>query len=283
MGFEARRRWKKRAAWTAAGIAVCAGLTWAAVGVVRGAGARAWSTADWRRPTAKANPWTRRPNHACGAFCGDCHAMPRFESFYRDAWHDMVRQGYEAYARSGRTDLDPPPIEETVAMFRARAAEKPILARPENAVQKPSAAFRMESIALGDQRPAIADLRWTRIGEQAPPVLLACDMGDGSMSAWELATRRNRVLARLQNPCHIEPCDLDADGVLDLLVADLGSMAAAEHDRGRGLAARPRWGRIRGDGRGRGIGTRSGCALRGYRRRWRPRSRGGRIRPYAHG
>jgi hypothetical protein len=40
-------------------------------------------------------------------------------------------------------------------------------------------------------------------------------------------------LAQLNNPCRVEPCDLDGDGSLDLLVADLGSYAAVDHDRGR--------------------------------------------------
>ena len=35
------------------------------------------------------------------AFCGDCHAMPRAESFPRQAWHDRVRKGYEFDAQSG--------------------------------------------------------------------------------------------------------------------------------------------------------------------------------------
>ena len=39
------------------------------------------------------------------AFCGDCHAVPRPESFHRDAWHDEVQKGYSFFMRSGRTDL----------------------------------------------------------------------------------------------------------------------------------------------------------------------------------
>jgi hypothetical protein len=31
----------------------------------------------------------------------------------------------------------------------------------------------------------------------------------------------------------VEPCDLDADGTLDLVVADLGSFPSNDHDRGR--------------------------------------------------
>ena len=45
--------------------------------------------------------------------------------------------------------------------------------------------------------------------------------------------RRLRHLAQLNNPCHIEPCDLDGDGNIDLLVTDLGGFYAADLDRGR--------------------------------------------------
>jgi hypothetical protein len=41
------------------------------------------------------------------------------------------------------------------------------------------------------------------------------------------------VLGRLNNPCHLEPCDLNDDGRTDLVVADLGSFVPDDHDRGR--------------------------------------------------
>jgi hypothetical protein len=60
-------------------------------------------------------------------------------------------------------------------------------------------------------------------------------MRDGSIMALDLRPGRSqaRLLARLHHPAHIELCDLDDDGVMDLVVADLGSFYAADHDRGR--------------------------------------------------
>ena len=55
------------------------------------------------------------------AFCGDCHAVPQPRSFPRDMWHDEVEKGYQFYAISGRTDLDPPPMGQTAAYFRSLA------------------------------------------------------------------------------------------------------------------------------------------------------------------
>jgi hypothetical protein len=172
------------------------------------------------------------------AFCGDCHALPRPDSFHRDAWHDEVEKGYQFYAKSGRTDLDPPPPNQTVAYFRARAPEAIVYPEPVEADTPFGVAFLAESLSLPatvTMPPGLAGLRWARLGTDRPYVLLAADMMSGDVTAVDLRdpNRRVRRLARLRNPCHIEPCDLDADGNVDLLVADLGSYPAMDHDRGR--------------------------------------------------
>ena len=41
-----------------------------------------------------------------------------------------------------------------------------------------------------------------------------------------------KAIARLSHPAHIEPVDLDKDGLGDFLVADLGSFQPADHDDG---------------------------------------------------
>jgi hypothetical protein len=173
------------------------------------------------------------------AFCGDCHAVPRPESFPRDVWHLAVRGGYEFYARSGRTDLDPPPVHQTLAYFRARAAEELAFPVASEAATAPSASFSQENLFLNSASgmlPEIAHLSWVQLAADKPAVLVACDMRYGHVVAIDLKRQGRaapRLLALLRNPCRAEPCDLDADGELDLVVADLGSYRPAEHDRGR--------------------------------------------------
>jgi hypothetical protein len=84
---------------------------------------------------------------------------------------------------------------------------------------------------------AIAGLRFAKLRADESPVLIASDMVSGEVTALDPARlkSRPRLLARLNNPCHIEPCDLDGDGAIDLLVADLGSAGARDHDRGRAV------------------------------------------------
>jgi len=178
------------------------------------------------------------------AFCGDCHAVPRPESFHRDAWHDEVRRGYEFYAKSERTDLKPPPIHVTTAYFRSRAPERLVYPQPVESTSPLPVAFKRERLTLepgAKFSSAISHLCWTRLAADAPPVLLASDMRTGDVVSLDLrrGERKPRPLARLENPCRIEPCDLDGDGAIDLLVSDLGSFSASDHDRGQVVWLRP--------------------------------------------
>jgi hypothetical protein len=172
------------------------------------------------------------------AFCGDCHAVPRPESFHRDQWHAEVEKGYQHYARSGRTDLDPPPIGQTLAYYRFRAPERMVYPKSAEADTKLRVSFKTEPLRLEAAirtEPAIAGLRWARLRAGERPVLVASDMLSGLVTAVDLGDPKRpvRTLARLDNPCHVEPCDLDGDGLTDLLVADLGSFKALDHHRGR--------------------------------------------------
>lgn len=177
-------------------------------------------------------------------FCGDCHALPRADSFPRDAWHDKVLRGFEFYAQSGRNDLQLPPIHWVVTYFRERAPERLVFPDPKEADTELSTRFTVEKLSP-EQHPnapkGIAYLRWTHLQPGNSPVLLACDMFRGSVSALDLrrGQKQPRVLARLDNPCHVEPCDLDGDGRTDLVVADLGSFPPLDHDRGRVVWLRP--------------------------------------------
>jgi hypothetical protein len=172
------------------------------------------------------------------AFCTDCHTLPRPENLPRDRWHAEVQLGYEFYARSGRNDLDPPPMHQVVAYFRSRAPHEVLFRQPVEAQTKLRATFAVEELTLNQDagvRPEISHLRWARLAPDDHPVLLFCDMRFGYVASVDLRNRNPspQVLARLNHPCHVEPCDLDGDGVTDLVVADLGSSRPSDHDRGR--------------------------------------------------
>lgn len=173
------------------------------------------------------------------AFCSDCHGMPRPENYPRHAWRKEVLRGYEFYARSGRNDLDPPPIDLTITYYQARAPLEPVFADPKTPGAELNVEFAAQTFAAepsANLSPAVSCLRWTRLDDDAAPILLACDMRQGTVVAIDPADRASdvRVLAQLHHPCHLEPCDVDGDGAMDLVVADLGSLYGVDdHDRGR--------------------------------------------------
>lgn len=172
------------------------------------------------------------------AFCSDCHTLPAPGSFPRDRWHREILRGYEFYARSGRNDLDPPPIGSTLAYFRSRAPLRLVFPKPAEATTKLPVTFAVERLTLAqdaDVLPEIAHMRWASLDTNSVPRLLVCDMRFGYVAAVDLRSPspQPEVLARLGNPCHAEPCDLDADGLIDLVVADLGSFRPSDHDRGK--------------------------------------------------
>ncbi len=182
------------------------------------------------------------------AFCGDCHVRPRPDSFPRYAWHNEIMLGYAMYARSGRQDLQPPPFEETFAFYRQNAPEQLTFPQPPEAAQKLAVSFQVERLITtetGGVKPAVAHLNWLQLKPDAEPELIVVDMRRGSITALAPGKRdvQPRVLATLNQPCHVESCDLDGDGLIDLVVADLGSMAAIDHLRGRVV-----WLRAQADG-----------------------------------
>lgn len=171
-------------------------------------------------------------------FCGDCHPVPRPNSFPRDAWYVEVRKGYEFYVKSGRTDLQPPTIAETLAYYVNRAPTHLSFPDVPDAANKLNVKFRVERRKFqepGGVAPAIAHLKWVKLWPDADPVLVVADMRSGKIMSLPItaAAAQPKVLASLDNPCRVEPCDLDGDGTMDLVVADLGSFRAMDRDRGR--------------------------------------------------
>lgn len=171
-------------------------------------------------------------------FCGDCHAVPRPESFPRDRWHEEIRIGYQQYARSGRDDLAPPPIAEVVRYYRARAPERLNFRLPPDPPKVPPVTFRAVDLNWPGRPavpPAISGLLFHPLGVFGAPQLIVSDMRTGEITALNLRATPlvAQRLAVLQFPCRVEPCDLDQSGKSGFLVAELGSFFAMDHAEGK--------------------------------------------------
>ena len=168
-------------------------------------------------------------------FCGDCHATPNPDTFPRDAWFAEVEQGFNFYYES-RKELTPPKFADVVAFYRSAspiALELPSL----SAATSSPVVFEHHPIPRpGPSRaPAVSHVHWRAPSPDAKRTLLFCDMASGDVAELHLdaAPPRVHTLAKLSHPAHATPADLDGDGILDLLVAELGTFLPGDHDKGQ--------------------------------------------------
>lgn len=181
-------------------------------------------------------------------FCGDCHRLPQAKFFPSFAWPDEIQLGYNRYFDSGRNDLDVPPQEAAVAYFQSRSPTKLPLPPPPTSPRPFPSKFVVRPLLPTQvgQIPATADAKRHSLFAGQPPVLVLCDMRDGGVRwcrpnllidpSQQQATSdstQEPLLAKLNHPCRSAACDWDGDGLMDLLVADLGSFEPADHQRGR--------------------------------------------------
>ncbi len=170
-------------------------------------------------------------------FCGACHAVPLPDSFPKQAWFDEVRRGFNFYYESGRTDLIPPRQASVVTWYQTRARER--LAEPDQSEKSESplkfelrpidvvvdstdlAAVSVLRLAASDSSPSqfwVSDMR--------RGVVVHCDVNDPTKS---------EVLHIGSNPAGTCDVDLDQNGSMDLVVADLGSFLPEDHTKGKVL------------------------------------------------
>ena len=169
------------------------------------------------------------------AFCGDCHATPKPSSFPKDAWFSEAERGFRFYDESGRTDLKRPALDAVVNYFRAQAPDE--LTVPASSATADTGRFRPQAVnepVGGDT--AYSSVRPIAWSSPTARELLFTEMRRGTVSVWTVNQDQPAAsveLAELKNPAHAEPCDLDGDGLTDLVVADLGSFLPEDHTLGR--------------------------------------------------
>jgi len=172
-------------------------------------------------------------------FCALCHLAPRGDYFPKHAWHEEVVRAFGFWAESGRSDAKVPSIADVETYYRNQAPDKLEFPVPKHAARPFPVQFEREETDLvpAGKSSAIAHVRWTKLNPDAGPVFVTCDMRLGEVRAFDPGqpTADGKLLATAKFPCRAEPVDLDGDGAIDLLVADLGSPSALDHQLGRVL------------------------------------------------
>jgi FG-GAP-like repeat len=190
-------------------------------------------------------------------FCGaTCHPYPPADSFPRRAWRSEVERGYRFFEKSAMP-IKPPPIESVVRYYEGLAPDE----LPDAVVEKATRPLTLKFEKIGypgpenSERFAVSNVNLVHLPDPtkpAPPAggrqpldILACDMRAGLVMLLRPYEPKPvwRVLARLESPAHAEVVDLDGDGILDIIVADLGSFPPTDS-----LCGKVTWLRGRPDG-----------------------------------
>lgn len=197
-------------------------------------------------------------------FCGACHGVPRPSSFAKSNWPEEVDQGFRLFFKSGRNDLRiPRPKDAVLRYFQDSAPDELTIPPPNNTDAKAPIEFARQEfpLVIEDRPMTISNLRWlpetivtpttssdTTRPSDLPDVLrdvaglYACEMRRGYLARLPLdvstASQTDgelpyEVLEKFHNIAFVEPVDLDGNGGIEFLVADLGSFQPSDHHKGK--------------------------------------------------
>jgi hypothetical protein len=175
--------------------------------------------------------------------CTSCHLFPPPESLPRKAWGSVA---YEMagliMGRVGAPRAGPPlsadfDVDRVIHYYESRAPRTLPLPEPWPDPGSDPDRFlrhRFRAPPGTTMPPAVANVRFQRLTPHGPVEIVAADMGAGLVMAVDPRGPGDalRVLGRVPNPCHTESVDLDHDGRLDLIVANLGGVPPEDHTKG---------------------------------------------------
>jgi hypothetical protein len=173
--------------------------------------------------------------------CTICHKLPPPDILPRSAWRDemvrmmLIQEGVpEPASATAFLPLSP----DWLRLWRyydARAPEKLEAPEPWPAVSNEPVAFEKRRVqgAQATGAIAIANIRLLDVDGDKRLDVVASEMRTGPiLIGLAKESHALRAVTRLSHPAHIEPIDLDKDGLGDFLVADLGSYQPADHANG---------------------------------------------------
>jgi len=171
--------------------------------------------------------------------CSQCHHVPPPDALPKREWLGVLNLMFDLANSELLKQLDRPikdvRFDELLTYFTTLAPDE-LDAKPWGPAAPPSPNIQLEHVAsiggtLAGSYPGISCVKLMNLFEDLPgPQLVVSDM----LSGWIMwIDPKNpkmgfQNIIKLSNPAHIEAVDLDKDGRMDLIVADLGTAVATD-------------------------------------------------------
>ena len=173
--------------------------------------------------------------------CTSCHAFPPPGILPRSKWSAKIFEmtGLAVTGTGAPKGKDIPldfPVEKILAYYEGAAPQELPPPEPWPETSNGPVAFARHSLGLRGTTvlPIVANVRLFTMKLERGTFVFASDMSNGLILRGSPARPDAglEIVARVPNPCHTQVVDLDKDGILDLLVANLGGVTPGDHLRG---------------------------------------------------
>ncbi len=174
--------------------------------------------------------------------CTRCHAFPPPDILPREAWtatiYEMAGLNMAGIGRPEGTKATLPDfdVDAVERFYKSRAPVSLPAPEPWPPVGDHSPRFARHAFALpgGDSKPFVSNVRFLDLDGKGELQVVATDMTHGLVlrGSPTAPERGLSVIGRVAAPCHTAVVDLDRDGRMDLLVADLGDVPPGDHLKG---------------------------------------------------
>jgi len=159
-------------------------------------------------------------------YCGGCHNVPSPNILPKRSWPALIRTMADiGKQRTGREYIPADVLRDITALYYGSSpTELPTL--PFDEVASPGRTFVRRELAALSTNPTILNISATKLRARSPRQFLVCDGELGKLQLLEQSGKKwkEKTLADITIPIHTQVIDFDADGDLDIVVADLGLM-----------------------------------------------------------